>query len=141
MLEAEMHEVGIAQGILAVVLDAAEGHPVQTVKLRVGALQAIEQESLQLGFQVASLDTLAADAVLEVKEVTPRIDCHRCECELEVDLPQMGCPRCGGFDLEIIAGDELSVDAVERDDGWFERPDLPLEESPTHSQIADDAGL
>lgn len=136
-----MHEVGIAQGILAVVLDAAEGHPVRAVKLRVGSLHGLVHEILQLGFQVAALDTLASDSVLEVKEIKPSIRCYRCEGEMQVDLPQVGCPRCGGFDFDIVAGDELSVDAVERDDGWFERPDLPLEESPTRVHAVDDVSI
>jgi Zn finger protein HypA/HybF involved in hydrogenase expression len=61
-----MHEVAIAQGILDVVLDVADGGEVRTIRVRAGELQAVTQDSLQLCFEMVAFDTHAAAARLEV---------------------------------------------------------------------------
>jgi hydrogenase nickel incorporation protein HypA/HybF len=85
-----MHEVAIAQGILDVVLDVAEGRETRTVRIRAGELQAISQESLQFCFELVAQDSPAAAARVEV---------------------------------EIVPGDELTIQSIELDDGWHFRPD------------------
>jgi hydrogenase nickel incorporation protein HypA/HybF len=65
-----MHEMALAQGILDVVLDVAGDHEAKTVRLRVGELQAVTQDSLQFCFEMAATETAAATARLEV-EIIP----------------------------------------------------------------------
>jgi Zn finger protein HypA/HybF involved in hydrogenase expression len=65
-----MHEVALAQGILDVVLEVADGRQVQTVRVRAGELLAVSDDSLQFCFELVAQDTLAAAARLEV-EITP----------------------------------------------------------------------
>jgi hydrogenase nickel incorporation protein HypA/HybF len=65
-----MHEVAIAQGILDVVLDVADGQQARTVRVRAGELMAVTQESLQFCFTMVAQDTQAAEASLEV-EIIP----------------------------------------------------------------------
>jgi len=64
-----MHELGLAEGILAVVLDVAERERVERVRVSVGALQRVTPDSLRFHFEVAAQDTLAANAVLDVEVV------------------------------------------------------------------------
>jgi hydrogenase nickel incorporation protein HypA/HybF len=64
-----MHEIAIAQGILDVVLDVADGQQVKTVRVRAGELQAVTQESLQFCFEMVAMDTPAAVARLEVETI------------------------------------------------------------------------
>lgn len=61
-----MHEVALAQGILEVVLDVADGRAVQTVRVRAGEQQAVTQDSLQFCFEMVAQQTPAATARLEV---------------------------------------------------------------------------
>jgi Zn finger protein HypA/HybF involved in hydrogenase expression len=61
-----MHEMALAQGILGVVLDKANGERVRAVRVRVGALQRVVPESLELCFRLAAADTVAADALLHL---------------------------------------------------------------------------
>jgi hydrogenase nickel incorporation protein HypA/HybF len=65
-----MHEVALAQGILEVVLDVADGRPAKAVRVRAGELQAVTQDSLQFCFELVAQDTLAAGAQLEVQTVS-----------------------------------------------------------------------
>jgi Zn finger protein HypA/HybF involved in hydrogenase expression len=65
-----MHEIAIAQGILDVVLDVADGHEARTVRIRAGEGQSITQDSLQFCFEMVAQGTDAATARLDV-EIIP----------------------------------------------------------------------
>lgn len=64
-----MHEVALAQGILDVVLDVAQGHEVKTVRLTIGELQAVTADSLQFCFEMVAQGTSAVSARLDVSMV------------------------------------------------------------------------
>lgn len=117
-----MHELALAEGILAVVLDVAEERAVRRVRLRIGDLQSVVPDSLRFSFQLLAEDTPAAAAALEIRPVRARVRCTRCGATSGLAASLFKCRRCGGADTEIVAGDELVVDAVEREDGWRYRP-------------------
>ncbi len=117
-----MHEMALAEGVLAVVLDVADGEPVRRVRLSVGVLQAVVPDSMQLCFQMAAQDTNAAHAVIELTDVPARLVCHGCGAESEFRAPPFNCRQCGAGDVAVEAGDELLVDAVELASGWRYRP-------------------
>jgi hypothetical protein len=60
-----MHELGIAEGILAVVTDIAAERPVSRVVVRIGDEQRIVADSLEFGFQLLAEGTVCADARLQ----------------------------------------------------------------------------
>lgn len=112
-----MHEMALAQGILAVVLDAADSEKVRRICLRVGALQMVVPESLEFSFQLAADGTVATEAILQMEEVPARLRCKQCGRESEFHAPPFLCMSCGAVDLEIVSGDELLVEAIELDNG------------------------
>ena len=117
-----MHEMAIAEGVLAVVLDVAAGRRVRGVQLRMGALQRVVPDSFRFCFELAAQDTPASDARVELRDVAARWRCDRCEAETEASGPPFRCHACGAFDVDVISGEEILVDAVELDDGWHYRP-------------------
>ncbi|HEY7495474.1 MAG TPA: hydrogenase maturation nickel metallochaperone HypA [Candidatus Tectomicrobia bacterium] len=112
-----MHELALAEGILAVVLDAADAQRVRRVCLRVGKLLLVVPDSLQFSFQLVADGTPAAAAVLEMEEVPARWRCKQCSAESESDLQPLQCQGCGASEVEVVAGGELLVDAVELQTG------------------------
>jgi hydrogenase nickel incorporation protein HypA/HybF len=116
-----MHEMALAEGILAVALDVAEGRSVRRVRVRVGALQRVVPDSLQLCFQLAAEETPAAQATLELAEVPALLRCRHCGVEDGL-APALACRHCGAAELEVVSGDEVLVDGVELDSGWRWRP-------------------
>jgi hydrogenase nickel incorporation protein HypA/HybF len=64
-----MHELALAQGVLDVVLDVADGREVRTVRVRAGESLAVTVDSLQFCFEMVAQDTQAAAAKLEVDMV------------------------------------------------------------------------
>ena len=65
-----MHEMPLAEGILEVVLQVAEGQPVRQVRVRAGALQRVVPDSLQFCFELAAAGTPAEPAYLDI-EIAP----------------------------------------------------------------------
>jgi len=118
-----MHEMALAEGILAVVLDVAGEEPVRRVRLRVGKLQHVVPDSLQFCFQLAAQDTPAAEAMLELEEVPARLRCRRCGVESAYEAPPPLCQHCGAVEIDFLTGEEVLVDAIELDSGWQHRPE------------------
>lgn len=54
-----MHEMGFAEGILAVALDAADGRKVRRIQLQVGKLHQVVGDSLQFSFELLATETSA----------------------------------------------------------------------------------
>ncbi|MGH7823598.1 MAG: hydrogenase maturation nickel metallochaperone HypA [Candidatus Binatia bacterium] len=116
-----MHEMGLAEGILAVALEAAAGEKVRRITLVVGNRQMVMRESLEFSFRLAAEGTPAAEAGLAVEEIPTRLHCNHCGAETEANFPPWNCRQCGGAEVEILAGDELLVDAVELESGHIIR--------------------
>lgn len=116
-----MHEMGLAQGILQVVLDAADGRKVRNISLLVGSRQMVVGDSLEFSFRLAAEGTAAADATIDIESVPTRLSCRRCGEEIEAELPPWNCRRCGTPELDVLSGDELIVTAVELDNGQIIR--------------------
>ena len=110
-----MHEMALAEGILAVVLNAAHDEPVRSIRVRVGTLQAVCEDSLRFSFQLAAEGTCAAQAVLTIDEVPARVRCNVCSVESGLGHHALSCPSCGSPDIELLTGEEVRVDAVELD--------------------------
>lgn len=144
-----MHEMALAEGILGVVLQAADGEPVRRVRLRIGALQRVVPDSLQFCFQLAADGTPAAETYLELDETPARLRCQRCDAVSEFRAPPFQCRPCGAYELDVVAGDEVLVDGVELDSGWRYRPgasggeavdvDVPADHLREHA-LAESAG-
>lgn len=118
-----MHEMAYAEGILEVALDVAEGAAIRRIQVRLGALHGIVPDSLRFCFQLAARDTPAAEAVLEVEAIAARVRCTHCGHEGSGGPLPMQCQACQAFDVQVVAGEEVLVDAVELDDGWRRRPE------------------
>jgi hydrogenase nickel incorporation protein HypA/HybF len=65
-----MHELALAQGILQVVLDVADGERAKTVRVSAGDLLVVSEDSLQFSFELVAQNTLAEAARLEVAIVS-----------------------------------------------------------------------
>jgi hydrogenase nickel incorporation protein HypA/HybF len=119
-----MHEMPLAEGILEVALQAADGQPVRRIRVRAGALQRVVQDSLQFCFELAAADTPAAEALLDVTILPAHLRCRRCHAESDLMAPPFLCGACSDPDVQYVSGDELLVDGVELDAGWRFRPGL-----------------
>jgi hydrogenase nickel incorporation protein HypA/HybF len=112
-----MHELALAEGILAVAIDAANGEGIKSIRIRVGRLQHVTQDSLQFAFELISENSNAQGATIVVEDVAVRYRCKQCGIEGEVELPHFHCRSCSSMEVEILSGEEILVDSVELSNG------------------------
>jgi hydrogenase nickel incorporation protein HypA/HybF len=107
-----VHELAIAQQIVDIACEGARGAPITRVVVVVGKLSAVLPDALRFCFDVATADTPAAGARLEIVETPGRATCRACGGDVELDRPFGRC-TCGSSDLAWTAGEELEVRDVE----------------------------
>jgi len=111
-----MHEYAITQGMLDLVLNEAKKASVSKVteiRLVIGDLSTILDESVQMYFDIMSEGTLAQGAKLVFKRVPSRFRCK--VCGNEYDKPRKGfeCPQCGGLGLPTGVGREFYIESID----------------------------
>lgn len=114
-----MHELSIAQSLLAIVVDEAERHEVKSLKrvgITVGAFSAVVPDALRFCWDLIVEDTVAAGAELLIEEVPMKGICHACGALLDMAEPVFECPQCQSDDFEVTQGQELMVAYIETED-------------------------
>ena len=108
-----MHELSIAESIVRIADRHAAGRPVSRVDVRVGHLRQVVPSALEFAFELMAQGTAVEGAELAM-EVVPAAGLCRA-CGIETALPDFPfhCGLCGGFDIEVTRGEELSVDSLE----------------------------
>ncbi len=129
-----MHEMGVAEDILAVVLGVAQDHKVIRVRVRIGRLHAVLPESLRFSFQLASEETSATDALLEIEDVPASLRCQACGRTSAYQAPALNCRSCDSSDVQIASGDELLVEEVELEGHGTVKPESSGQE-PLHTHL------
>jgi hydrogenase nickel incorporation protein HypA/HybF len=107
-----MHELGIAQQIVELACEGAPGARVVRIVVAVGKLSLVMPDALRFCFDLATEDTPAAGATLEIVEVPGTARCRACTATLPLERPFGRC-ECASTDLEWTSGEELELRTVE----------------------------
>lgn len=116
-----MHELSIAASITEAVTEAAAAHPaanpgarVVAVRLRVGALAAVVEDSLQFCWGVTTENTPLAGSALVVRVLPVVVHCAACDLDAEIaGVQSFRCPRCGALTADLRQGRELEIESIE----------------------------
>ncbi len=111
-----MHELSICRSILSQVEDIAkqrDAHSVTVVHLQVGALSGVEISLLQSSWGIASADTIASSAELDIEEMPIIIQCDSCDRQSEATTSKLVCGHCGEWRTKLISGDEMLLRSIE----------------------------
>jgi len=111
-----MHEMAIAEGMLQLVEDTARRNGatrVTAVRLELGVLSHVEREALCFCFDAVTRGGVAQGAVLEIDATPGAAWCM--PCGARVPLAHLGdpCPRCGGWQLNVVQGEDMRVKEIE----------------------------
>lgn len=113
-----MHEMSLAESVLQIVEEAAREQGfsrVRAVRLEIGQLSAVEVEALRFCFDAVVRETLAGGARLEIDSVPGVGWCMACSASVPLPALYEACPRCGGYQVQPTAGNEMRVKDLEVD--------------------------
>jgi hydrogenase nickel incorporation protein HypA/HybF len=108
-----LHELAIAESIVQIAGRHANGRQVTKVYLKVGHLRQVVPSALAFSFELVAQGTSVEGAELEMEEVPATGSCRRCGVESRLEMFPLQCGACGGFDLQVLEGEELFVKSLE----------------------------
>lgn len=105
-----MHEMSICQGLISQVEQIAKekgANRVDNIVLSIGPLSGTEPELLSRAFEIARADTVAKNAELEIETGPIVVECRNCGASGEAQVNRLLCGSCGGWQVNLVQGDEL----------------------------------
>ncbi len=111
-----MHELGVTENIINIVLDKARENKasrVTGVNLVVGELSGFAPECIQFYFDFLSKDNIAEGAALHFESAPVQIRCRTCSTIFHPEDNSWNCPECQSQEGEIAGGRELYVKSIE----------------------------
>lgn len=115
-----MHELSIASSIVEAVIESAAAYPgarVKEVRLRVGALASIVEDSLQFCWELATEDSPLEGSVLVINKLPVIVHCGACGRDSELDgVQSFRCAHCGELAADFLQGRELEIESIELED-------------------------
>jgi hydrogenase nickel incorporation protein HypA/HybF len=103
-----MHELSIAEAIVAVAERHAGGRRITRVEVAVGHLRQVVPSALSFAFEL-----LAPGIELEIVEVPAEGRCRACGVESRLDGFPLICPACGSLDMDVARGEELRIESLD----------------------------
>jgi hydrogenase nickel incorporation protein HypA/HybF len=114
-----MHELSVAQSIVDIIqvhVPEAELANVRTVRLKIGSVAGIVQDSLEFSFGVITAGTPLAHTALTIETIPFTVKCNQCGKESLNEQGIILCSYCGSSDTTVVAGTELQIGSIELDD-------------------------
>jgi hydrogenase nickel incorporation protein HypA/HybF len=92
---------------------------VKEVRLRVGALASVVEDSLQFCWELATEGSPIAGAALVIHMLPVIVHCDACGVDTEIaGVQSFRCPKCGELAADLRQGRELEIESIE-----LEEPD------------------
>ncbi|HEY5584718.1 MAG TPA: hydrogenase maturation nickel metallochaperone HypA [Ruminiclostridium sp.] len=111
-----MHEYAVTQSVISLAVEEAYkagASKILEIRLVVGDLSTIMDESVQMYFDIMSEGTLAEGAKLVFNRVKAEFKCKACG-EVFVKPPKgFDCPICGEMGTPTGVGKEFYIDSLE----------------------------
>ena len=111
-----MHELAIADSVVRIACAHAAGRRVARVEVKVGHLRQVVPSALRFAFGLVAEGTEVEGAALALQEVPAAGRCRACGADGPLPELPLRCQGCGSFDVEVLRGEELLVDALELED-------------------------
>jgi hydrogenase nickel incorporation protein HypA/HybF len=109
-----VHELSLCGAIADIATRRAGDRAVQVIHLSIGQLRQVVPDTLSFCWEMVTADTPLAGSVLNVDRIPAQLSCQGCGAQFELAEPlTFACTACGGIDVEVVAGEEFAVTALE----------------------------
>lgn len=111
-----MHEMSLTESMVQIILDQAARQQfdrVKTVWLEIGVLSHVEPDAMRFCFEAVTRGTVAEGARLEILRPPGKAWCLDCAKTVQIAQRFDPCPDCGGRQLQMTGGEELSLKELE----------------------------
>jgi len=99
-------------GVVSAIAERVGDGRVARVQLEVGRFSGVVPDALRFCFDVCARGTSLESATLEIVEIPGVASCRACGARVGIEPPLPLCP-CGSADLDLLAGQEMRISAVE----------------------------
>lgn len=115
-----MHELGIMEDILTIVLRHAAANNISrviSITLEVGIMSDLVEEMMQTYFRYVCEGTIADGAFLKIERVPAVLTCLECDLVFNVEKDQLRepiiCPHCGSAQYHVLSGRNYFIKDME----------------------------
>jgi hydrogenase nickel incorporation protein HypA/HybF len=111
-----MHEYAVTKGLIAIAVEEARkagASRIILIRLVIGDLSTIIDESVQMYFDMLSEGTVAHGAKLDFRRVCAKFCCRDCSIEFEKPKSGFDCPKCGKMGTLTDSGKEFYIESME----------------------------
>lgn len=111
-----MHEYAVTQSMITVALEEAnraEAKKVLEIRLVIGDLSTIVDDSVQMYFDIMSEGTIAEGAKLIFTRVQAEFKCKKCGTIFNKPKSGFDCPNCGELGVPTGVGKEFYIESLE----------------------------
>ena len=109
-----MHEMMVAQSLMAIISDEAAKHDAKPVaaKISCGTLNPINDEDFRFAFEAIAKDTPYEDLKFHIEHKPIRARCGICKAEFEVEFSRPACP-CGSDNFKLLPDAPLMLEEID----------------------------
>ncbi len=120
-----MHELAVTSNVLEIALRYAENaQRVRTVRLVIGQLSSMIDDSVQFYWDIIAQGTPAEGSTLVFTRIPAVLACQACGEQYPIaSRYDLTCPACGGMRVHVIAGEEFYVESIEVEDATDDHSD------------------
>jgi hydrogenase nickel incorporation protein HypA/HybF len=111
-----MHELGVTQQVLDIVVDKATevgAKKVKNINLVIGNMSGFLSESVQFYFDFLANGSVAEGAKLCFSHVPIEVRCRRCNLVYKPPDENWVCPGCGEREMDVLGGKEFYLESIE----------------------------
>lgn len=111
-----MHEYAVTQSMVKMAIDEANkanASRILEIRLVIGDLSTIIDDSVQMYFDIMSEGTIAQGAKLIFKRVKAEFKCKDCGEVFVKPATGFNCPKCGGLGTPTGVGKEFYIESIE----------------------------
>ena len=107
-----MHELSLANSLSDIILDRCDPSAVTGVEIEVGSLSGVARDAFEFCTNLVLGETIGkgVKVVISLKPATAA-----CGCGERYEIADMldPCPRCGGYERDILDGTDIVLKSIE----------------------------